>query len=72
MYYLFVSHKQKISSINLSHPSCCLVLCLKISFSIFAIKILAKAILVSMACSVCLEIDFSINVCVKASDIHED
>ena len=47
----FVSHKQNTSSMNLFHVSGLLTLCLKISFSIDAIKMLAKAtaILVPMA-----------------------
>ena len=40
---LFVSHKQNTSSMNLFHVSGLLTLCLKISFSIDAIKMLAKA-----------------------------
>ena len=40
---LFVSYKQNTSSVNLFHVSGLLTLCLKISFSIDAIKMLAKA-----------------------------
>ena len=52
---LFVSHKQNTSSMNLFHVSGLLTLCLKISFSIDAIKMLAKAtaILVPMVSSAC-------------------
>ena len=48
---LFVSHKQNTSQMNIFHGSGLLTLCLKISFSIDAIKMLAKAtaILVPMA-----------------------
>ena len=47
----FVCHKQNTSPMNLFHVSGLLTLCLKISFSIDAIKMLAKAtaILVPMA-----------------------
>ena len=49
--FSFASHKQNTSSMNLFHVSGFLTLCLKISFSIDAIKMLAKAtaILVPMA-----------------------
>ena len=48
---LFVFHKQNTSSMNLFHVTGLLTLYLKISFSIDAIKMLAKAtvILVPMA-----------------------
>lgn len=51
IYSLYVSDKQKIWSINLFHTCGFLLLCLMISFSTFAIKMLAKAtaILVPMA-----------------------